>query len=177
MVASVNSWDLTAALYFAHPIIGTLGPDFSAPFYSLLFSQLLLTAMIAKNAELKDAKLLADRTGNGLLPVEDLVLSVGDILVANRTSAVSQSTCASKYAKRHFFTKAESRTPSLLYTFPGSGNTWCRLLIEYGLGIYTGAALSSIYNYPFEKDELSSRQARPLLRCMIRYEHNIFTPY
>ena len=177
MVASVNSWALTAALYFAHPIMGTLRPNIYVPFYSLIFSQLLLTAMIAKNAELKDAKLLADRTENGVLPAEDLVSSGGDMTAVNRTSAVSQSTCASKYARRHFFTKAESRTPSLLYTFPGSGNTWCRLLIEYGLGIYTGAALSSTYNYPFKKDGLSSRQARPLLCCMIRYEYNIFTPY
>lgn len=114
--------------------------------------------MIAKNAELKDAKLLSDRAENGVLPAEDLVSSGGDIAAVNRTSAVSLSTCASKYARRHFFTKAESRTPSLLYTFPGSGNTWCRLLIEYGLGIYTGAALSSTYNYLFKTDKLSSRQ-------------------
>lgn len=124
--------------------------------YSIFFSQLLLTAMIAKNAELKDAKLLADRTENGVLPAEDLVSSGGVIAVVNRTSAVSLSTCASKYTRRHFFTKAESRTPSLLYTFPGSGNTWCRLLIEYGLGIYTGAALYSTYNYLFKKGKLSS---------------------
>ena len=138
--------------------------------YSIFFSQLLLTAMIAKNAELKDAKLLADRTENGVLPAEDLVSSGGVIAVVNRTSAVSLSTCASKYTRRHFFTKAESRTPSLLYTFPGSGNTWCRLLIEYGLGIYTGAALYSTYNYLFKKGKLSSWQARLLLRCMRRYE-------
>jgi hypothetical protein len=30
----------------------------------------------------------------------------------------------------------------MLYTFPGSGNTWCRLLIEYSTGIYSGA----VYN-------------------------------
>lgn len=32
--------------------------------------------------------------------------------------------------------------PPMLYTFPGSGNTWCRLLIEYSTGYYTG----SVYN-------------------------------
>ncbi len=30
----------------------------------------------------------------------------------------------------------------MLYTFPGSGNTWGRLLIEYATGVYTG----SVYN-------------------------------
>ncbi len=32
----------------------------------------------------------------------------------------------------------------MLYTFPGSGNTWGRLLIEYATGVYTG----SVYNDP-----------------------------
>jgi hypothetical protein len=26
----------------------------------------------------------------------------------------------------------------MLYTFPGSGNSWCRLLVEYATGIYSG---------------------------------------
>ena len=29
--------------------------------------------------------------------------------------------------------------PVLLYSFPGSGNTWCRLLIEWSIGIFTGS--------------------------------------
>ena len=29
--------------------------------------------------------------------------------------------------------------PPVLYTFPGSGNTWCRLLIEYATGVFTGS--------------------------------------
>ena len=35
-----------------------------------------------------------------------------------------------------------SMVPPVLYTFPGSGNTWTRQLIEYSTGIYTG----SVYN-------------------------------
>lgn len=34
------------------------------------------------------------------------------------------------------------RLPPMFYTFPGAGNTWGRLLIEYATGIYTG----SVYN-------------------------------
>ena len=36
------------------------------------------------------------------------------------------------------------RMPPLLYTMPGSGNTWCRLLIEYSTGVLSG----SVYNDP-----------------------------
>jgi len=50
--------------------------------------------------------------------------------------------CLSKYGKRAFFKDVEKRLPPMLYTFPGSGNTWIRLLIEYGTGIYSG----SVYN-------------------------------
>jgi hypothetical protein len=46
--------------------------------------------------------------------------------------------------KRRFFTENEQRNPPVLYSFPGAGNTWCRLLIEYATGIYTG----SVYNDP-----------------------------
>lgn len=29
--------------------------------------------------------------------------------------------------------------PPVLYTFPGSGNTWVRMLIEYASGVHTGS--------------------------------------
>lgn len=42
-----------------------------------------------------------------------------------------------------FFLSSSSRpssfTPPLLYSFPGSGNTWLRLLIDWSTGIYTGS--------------------------------------
>lgn len=44
--------------------------------------------------------------------------------------------------KRKFFDLDEKRLPPMFYTFPGSGNTWGRLLIEHATGIYTG----SVYN-------------------------------
>lgn len=34
------------------------------------------------------------------------------------------------------------QTPSILFSFPGSGNTWSRQLIEYATGIYTGSIYS-----------------------------------
>jgi hypothetical protein len=56
----------------------------------------------------------------------------------NKTNTQSKTICSTKYSKRAFIPVAEARLPPMLYTFPGSGNTWCRLLIEYGLGIYSG---------------------------------------
>jgi hypothetical protein len=50
--------------------------------------------------------------------------------------------CKAKYDDRHFLPVDQKKFPPMLYTFPGSGNTWCRLLIEYATGIYTG----SVYN-------------------------------
>jgi hypothetical protein len=47
-----------------------------------------------------------------------------------------------QYRRRRTLRGAERRLPPMLYTFPGSGNTWCRLLIEYGTGILSG----SVYN-------------------------------
>ena len=57
---------------------------------------------------------------------------------SNQTEIYKKMTCRSKYGKRSFWKLGEERLPPVLYTFPGSGNTWCRLLIEYGTGIYSG---------------------------------------
>jgi hypothetical protein len=43
---------------------------------------------------------------------------------------------ASKGASR---ISGHSFVPALLYSFPGSGNTWARLLIDWSTGIYTGS--------------------------------------
>ena len=50
-----------------------------------------------------------------------------------------------QYASRKFLPKPNfERMPPLLYTMPGSGNTWCRLLIEFSTGVLSG----SVYNDP-----------------------------
>ena len=41
-----------------------------------------------------------------------------------------------------YYSLHEQRSPPMLYTYPGSGNTWSRLLIENAVGVYTG----SVYN-------------------------------
>ena len=57
-------------------------------------------------------------------------------------SRVSRTLCKFKYGKRTFLPESARRLPPMLYTFPGSGNTWSRLLIEYSTGVLTG----SVYN-------------------------------
>lgn len=47
--------------------------------------------------------------------------------------------CRLKYGHRTYLPEKLKRLPPMLYTFPGAGNTWCRLLIEYSTGIYTGS--------------------------------------
>eukprot|EP01041_Mallomonas_annulata_P010398 gene10398-21683_t len=50
--------------------------------------------------------------------------------------------CLVKYNQRDYLSDSVKRVPPMLYTFPGSGNTWCRLLVERATGILTG----SVYN-------------------------------
>ena len=136
VVAMVNTWTVPLHFINRHCRVITIC---SILFPSIL--QLLLTAMVTKYADLNAAKLVPDIKAE---VISAPAPSDSGSTVTNGTLIASQSICASKYSKRHFFTQAESRTPPLLYTFPGSGNTWCRLLIEYGLGIYTGAVFISI---------------------------------
>ncbi len=49
---------------------------------------------------------------------------------------LTKEVCKAKY-QRSF--NNILKKPALLYSFPGSGNTWLRLLIEYGTGIYSGS--------------------------------------
>ena len=50
----------------------------------------------------------------------------------------ARSRCEKRFSKRRFYKEHEQRPPPVLYTFPGAGNTWCRLLAEYATGILTG---------------------------------------
>jgi hypothetical protein len=52
---------------------------------------------------------------------------------------ITKQQCGTKFAIRRYIPLALQRLPPILYTFPGSGNTWCRLLIEYATSFYTGA--------------------------------------
>lgn len=63
-------------------------------------------------------------------------------LFTEETVPDKRQQCMQKYGNRHYLSEHNKALPPLLYTFPGSGNTWSRLLIEYATGIYTG----SVYN-------------------------------
>ena len=67
---------------------------------------------------------------------------VGENDVTYVGESLNKQQCLIKYGRIKFFKDKDKRLPPLLYTFPGSGNTWGRLLIEYATGIYSG----SVYN-------------------------------
>ena len=71
-----------------------------------------------------------------------------EISNANGIVAVSEakSRCERRFSHRRFYNENEQRNPPVLYTFPGAGNTWCRLLIEYATGIYTGKHTKTMTN-------------------------------
>lgn len=54
--------------------------------------------------------------------------------------------CLHKHGYRRFWNRLQRsrHLPPLLWTFPGAGNTWLRMLLDYSTGIYTG----SIYGDP-----------------------------
>lgn len=55
---------------------------------------------------------------------------------------VNRNICETKFLMRRFkalIKRNETSSPSLLYSFPGSGNTWTRLLIDYSTGVYSGS--------------------------------------
>lgn len=45
-----------------------------------------------------------------------------------------QQVSCQKYANRTFVPLSEQKHPTLLWTFPGSGSGWVRLLIEHATG-------------------------------------------
>mmetsp|Transcript_24235 Transcript_24235/g.52893 ORF Transcript_24235/g.52893 Transcript_24235/m.52893 type:complete len:331 (+) Transcript_24235:167-1159(+) len=59
---------------------------------------------------------------------------------------VALAACSQKFGSRRFLSVEESGSwlPPLLWTFPGAGNTWVRLLLDHATGTYTG----SIYGDP-----------------------------
>jgi hypothetical protein len=59
-------------------------------------------------------------------------------------SAGPPSRCTS--STRRFITPREGadRVPPLLLSYPGSGNTWARLLLEHATGVYTGSAYNDV---------------------------------
>jgi hypothetical protein len=61
-------------------------------------------------------------------------------------SAEARLTCLQHHGYRRFWNRQQraQHLPPLLWTFPGAGNTWIRMLLDYATGVYTG----SIYGDP-----------------------------
>lgn len=52
----------------------------------------------------------------------------------------TRESCSKEYGERIFLTlNKDAPAPPLLYSFPGSGNTWVRQLIEFSTGIFSGS--------------------------------------
>ena len=66
-------------------------------------------------------------------------ITLAIVLSSTLSLAQSYSECEFKFGNRTFLHSKAPRLPPVLYTFPGSGNTWVRLLIEFSTGILTGS--------------------------------------
>ena len=77
------------------------------------------------------------------LPIRTSPWNTDSFIKQNLTIGCNISTCRDNIPPRIFLNSQSARRnlyfPVLLYSFPGSGNTWCRLLIEWSIGIFTGS--------------------------------------
>lgn len=56
-------------------------------------------------------------------------------------AAPSQRQCMQRYGYRRFWNRVQKARylPPLLWTFPGAGNTWLRMLLDFSTGVYSGS--------------------------------------
>ena len=68
------------------------------------------------------------------------------LVASSATEEDHRATCHTEHGYRRFFNQKQRarNLPPLLWTFPGAGNTWIRMLLDYSTGIYSG----SIYGDP-----------------------------
>jgi len=59
--------------------------------------------------------------------------------VTDNIISIDIAECRAMYSHREFLSEDLSDPPPLLYSFPGSGNTWCRQLLDYATGVYSGS--------------------------------------
>jgi len=77
-------------------------------------------------------------------PKSDLY-SNGSVSVKGRNNidlvhdGTNSTGCSTFDFERSFFPTNRHSLPPLLYSFPGSGNTWSRLIIDFAGGIYSGS--------------------------------------
>lgn len=70
-----------------------------------------------------------------------IVMALASV-AASATEIASASTsrsCQHRFGHRRFLTPQQQHLPPLLWTFPGAGNTWIRVLLDYSTGVYSGA--------------------------------------
>lgn len=62
------------------------------------------------------------------------------------SSSPTTRACQRRHGYRRFLNRQQRahHLPALLWTFPGAGNTWLRMLLDYSTGVYSG----SIYGDP-----------------------------
>ena len=75
----------------------------------------------------------------------------------------TQRQCMRRHGYRRFWKKAERARylPPLLWTFPGAGNTWLRMLLDFATGVYTGSVYGDMSLLPLLPGE--GRCDRPVI--------------
>lgn len=82
----------------------------------------------------------------------------------------SNETCPKEYRERGFH-KGKKKPVPLLYSFPGSGNTWIRQLVDYSSGIYSGSVYSDGTLYGILPGEKYCSQRNSVIKAHPHYNH------
>jgi hypothetical protein len=88
-----------------------------------------------------DRMISVNRSLTRLLVTMMTVFIVFSIIHLGGAEQGRMASCKKHFGSPTFIneTEMQTRTPPLLLSFPGSGNTWVRLLVEYATGFFTGS--------------------------------------
>eukprot|EP01038_Epipyxis_sp_PR26KG_P005346 gene5346-7417_t len=82
------------------------------------------------------------------------------------------NSCHELFGKREYLSQPQAIPPPALFTFPGSGNTWCRLLIEFGSGIYSGSMYNDASLYSILPGEAVCNNSVSVIKAHPTYQTN-----
>ncbi len=98
-----------------------------------------------------------------------------EIMTIDKVSSNSSEMCFNKFSNRRFLTLYEAKDPPLLYSFPGSGNTFVRLLIEYCTGIFSGSLYNDDLLYKILPGEYQCSRKESVIKAHpFDYNHSLF---
>lgn len=87
------------------------------------------------------------------------------VSAANKAPPLADAHCRKMYGVRRFVDPPMEENPPYLWTFPGSGNTWARLLIEFATGYYSGSVYDDRKLRHVLRGEMTCNRANVMIKA------------